>query len=195
MNFGTTTALLAALGLAAAPAMAQSAADQPASQTSPTGGRQVGGTDTVMTTISEDDFRSYVQVRRQIEGDPEMSEALRTGNWSGREQQLSSAITAAGSQMSVEEFKQIHEQVQRDPQLQARVESEMDVSGTSGAAGPGQGAPLPSGALGTGPAAGTGQTPPGTQQPGIGAGAPTTEQPDGAQSGGAQSGGAPGAPR
>ncbi len=184
-----TTALLAALSLAlAAPALAQTAADQPASGTSPSGGRDTGGIGTQPTTISQDDLRSYVATRQAIERrDPGLASALRSGDLTGREQEVSSALAATGSQMSVEEFERIHQQVRSDPALEARVESEMGAPGRSGTERPGQGAPLPSGALGTGPAAGTGQTPPGTQQPGLGAGAPTTEQPDGGR-GGAASG-------
>lgn len=184
----STTALVAALGLAAAaPVTAQT---DPSSKTSPSGGIESGGTGTMMSTISDDDVRAYVQVRQQLEMDPDLGRPLRSGDLSGEEQQIDTALATSGSQMSVEEFRRIHERVQTDPQLRARVQWELDSSGgTSGASGtvdPGQRAPLPSGsALGTGPAtvAPGRQTPPGTRAPALGTGAPAPSDPDGGEGG------------
>ncbi len=180
MNVATnTTALLAALGLlAAGPAMAQSTADQPASQTAPSGGMSPSGQ--AAGTVSDEEMREYARVWRQIqEGDEneELAAALEGGgDLTGKEQDLSTALNTAGSSMSAEEFQQVHRQVQSDPNLRARIEQETGVStsGTSGADSgttrPGQGAPLPGGGLGTGPSSVQGGTPPGTQQPGLGTG-------------------------
>lgn len=172
----TTMAVLAALGLlAAGPAMAQSTSDQPAAGTA--GGMTQGGQATA-TDVSDEDLREYARVWRQIEeGDEnqELKRALQSGDLQGHEQDLSTALATAGSSMTTEEFEQVHRQVQSDPSLQARMERETGVS-TSGAQGqtsrPGQGAPLPSGALGTGPSSVEGGTPPGTKEPALGQGAP-----------------------
>jgi hypothetical protein len=190
------TAVLAALGLlGAVPAWAQSAADQPSSETAPTGGYEQP--DATMgaprEAVSDNELRQYVEVRRALQqNDPEAWRAVESGESATTEQSISTALAASGSSLSVEEFEGIHEKVQSDASLRARIEQETGTSGTeTGRSGadvtrPGAGAPLPSGpALGTGPASVNGGTPPGTQQPAVGAGAPAGDQ--NATSGGSSS--------
>lgn len=187
MSFATnTTAVLAALGLlTAGPVMAQSTAGQPSSETSPSGGMQSGQT---AEDISDSQLRDYARIWRQVQTDKtsqELASALQSGgDLSGKEQDISTALATTGSSMSVEEFEQVHQRVQGDPSLQARIQEETGVSVSGSAAGtsgttdqsgmarPGAGAPLPSGALGTGPASVEGGIPPGTKEPGLGTGAP-----------------------
>ncbi len=176
MNVATKTlVVLAALGLlAAGPAMAQSAGDQPASGTA--GGMTQAQEAPRAQDVRDEELREYARVQRQLDDSQELQRALRSGDFSGQEQSLSTALAAAGSSLTTEEFQRIHRAVQSDSSLQARVQ-EMGGTSQSGAQDqqqvrPGEGAPLPSGALGVGPSTVTGGTPPETQRPSLGAGAP-----------------------
>lgn len=84
--------------------------------------------------ISSDKLQSYVQVRQRIEQqDPSLKSALESGDLSGHKSELQSALS--GSQMTAEEFMDVHEQVQSDPTLRSQVEAQLGASGTSGTSG------------------------------------------------------------
>ncbi|HEX7125283.1 MAG TPA: hypothetical protein VF406_05815, partial [Thermodesulfobacteriota bacterium] len=93
---------------------------------------------------TDDRLAAYVKARQQLErDDPSMRRALETGDFAGRMDTVRAALR--GSQMTPEEFVQMHEQVQRDPALEAQVEAQLGAaSGTSGSAR-GTGVPHPAG--------------------------------------------------
>ncbi len=93
---------------------------------------------------ADDKLNAYIRARQQLErDDPSMRRALETGDFSGRMDTVRAALK--GSQMSADEFLQMHEQVQSDPSLKAQVEAQVGAApGTSGAAR-GTGAPHPAG--------------------------------------------------
>ncbi len=88
--------------------------------------------DTASGQIPEDALKTYIQARQQLEkDDPAMRRAIQAGDFSGRKDNIRSVL--AGSPMTVEEFIQVHEQVQRDPALKSRVEAQLGATGVSGA--------------------------------------------------------------
>lgn len=88
--------------------------------------------DTASGQIPEDTLKTYIQTRQQLEkDDPAMTKAMQAGDFSGRKDLIRSVLS--GSPMSVDEFIQVHEQVQRDPALKARVEAQLGTTGVSGA--------------------------------------------------------------
>ncbi len=91
-------------------------------------------TGTAAGGMAGDKLDTYVKARQQLErDDPSMKRALEAGDFSGRMDTVRSALR--GSQMSADEFVQMHEQVQSDPSLKAQVEAQIGAAaGTSGAA-------------------------------------------------------------
>jgi hypothetical protein len=129
--------------------------------TAGTSGTAAGG-------VADDKLNAYVQARQQLErDDPSMKQALETGDFSGRMDNIRAALK--GSQMSPEEFVQLHQQVKTDPNLRARVEAQSgrtsSGSPTSGAAAgtgvhhPAGGSEVPAGAAASPGAASSGAAP------------------------------------
>ncbi len=92
--------------------------------------------ETASSQISDDVLQTYIQARQRLEkDDPAMRKAIRAGDFSGRQDNIRSAL--AGSPMSVEEFIQVHRQVQSDPALRSRVEAQLGAPGPTGTSGAG----------------------------------------------------------
>ncbi len=94
--------------------------------------------------VADETLNTYVKTRQQLERDDRsMKSALEAGDFSGRMDRVRSALR--GSQMSAEEFVQVHRKVQSDPSLKSRVEAQLGTtagaSGVSGAAAPSGAAP------------------------------------------------------
>ncbi len=120
------------------------------------GGPATGG---MAGQVSDQELQDYVQARQQLEQQkPEMKSTLQSGDISDKREELQSALQESG--MSAEEFMRVHRQVQADPTLRARVESQLGspASGTPGTTGTGT-----SGTMGTGAPGSTGTQTPGAQ--------------------------------
>ncbi len=90
--------------------------------------------------VSEPQLQEYIELRRQLASqNPEMERAFESGDLSGQRDRLQAALS--GSSMSVDQFMQVHQQVQQDPELRSRVEARLGASGGTGIGPTGSGVP------------------------------------------------------
>jgi hypothetical protein len=138
---------------------AASTTAQPAAQAgSPSAGgtatAQAGSSPAVASPggqVADRQLQMYVDARRQLESQyPELKAALQSGgDLSDQRDRLRPALSA--SRLMVDDFIQIHQQVQQDPTLRSRVEAALGTPGTTGAAGATSGGSATSGGAATQP--------------------------------------------